>query len=243
MGTIVAGASGGTGRAIARRLADGVDDAFVMTYHRRAARADDVAAALREAGATAATVSLDATEPASVRDRLATADGAVESVDAVVSTTGIVDPAPIESWWGRVIETNRTGSSRAAEAAAPRPRATGGSLVFLSRVGGTAGTVDTSHAASKAGLHGLVRALARELGPDGVRVNAVAPGPVERSTNDATPERPEAIDDRGHEDLGTHTHLAASACPPAEVAESVASPLASEFTRGQVLEVNGGIHQ
>lgn len=244
MGTIVAGASGGVGRSTARRLADGVNEEFVLTYHRRAAWAEDLTATLRDAGATATAVRTDVREPASVRDRFETADGTGASADAVVSTAGVVDPAPTEesaeSSRGRVIETTLTGSFQVGKAAAPRLRATGGSLVGSSSVGGTAGTVDASYAASKAGRHGLVRALARELGSDGVRVNAVAPGHGDTAVSDTVRERSEATDYRGHEDIGTP--LPAYACPPSEVAESVAGLLASGFTRGQALEVNGGMY-
>ncbi len=56
--------------------------------------------------------------------------------------------------------------------------------MFVSSIGGTAGTVDAGYAASKAGLHGLTRALAREYGGGGLQANAVAPGPVETDMND-----------------------------------------------------------
>jgi 3-oxoacyl-[acyl-carrier protein] reductase len=241
---IVAGASGGIGRAVARRLADGPAEELVVTYNEREAVATDLVADLRGRGVDATALALDVTDPDSVTACFTAADDALSTVDAVVSTVGIVDPALIEetteSSWGRVLETNLTGSYRVAKAAAPRVRSTAGSLVFLSSIGGTAGTVDASYAASKAGLHGLVRALARELGPDGVRVNAVAPGPVDTAMNDTILEHLEATDYLGHEALGTH--LPEYACPPAEVAETVAGLLASGFTQGQVLEVNGGMH-
>ena len=83
-------------------------------------------------------------------------------------------------------------------------REAGGDVVFVSSVGGTLGTVDASYAASKAGLHGLTRALARELGPDDVQVNAVAPGPVDTDLNDGILEYVEEIEFHGHENVDTH---------------------------------------
>lgn len=109
----------------------------------------------------------------------------------------------------------------------------------VSSVGGTAGTVDAAYAASKAGLHGLVRALARELGPDGVQVNAVAPGPVATSMNDDIVAYLEREEFRGHENVDTH--LPEYACEPETVAESVRSLLETAYVHGEVLRVDGGM--
>jgi len=103
-----------------------------------------------------------------------------------------------------VIDTNLSGAFRVSRAAAPHLREASGDLVFVSSVGGTLGTVDAGYAASKAGLHGLTRALARELGPDGVQVNAVAPGPVDTDLNDVIVEYLDGIDFHGHENVDTH---------------------------------------
>jgi len=141
--------------------------------------------------------------------------------------------------WESVIDTNLSGAFRVTRAAAPHLREAGGDVVFVSSVGGTLGTVDASYAASKAGLHGLTRALARELGPDGVQVNAVAPGPVETEMNDEILAYLESIEFRGHENVDTH--LPAYACEPADVADSVAYLLDNEYVHGEVLDVDGGM--
>jgi 3-oxoacyl-[acyl-carrier protein] reductase len=235
MGTIIVGATGGIGRATARRL----DGDLVLSYRNRESVAADLAA---ETGGTP--VHVDVTDADSVRDFFQSATEALDRLDAVVVTHGVVDPALAEETddgrFERVIDVNLTGSFRVARTALAHLRETGGSLVFLSSVGGTAGTVDVSYAASKAGLHGLTRALAREVGPDDVQVNAVAPGPVETEMNGAILDHLESTDFLGHEDVDTH--LPAYACPPGEVAEAVSYLLESDYTHGEVLEVNGGMH-
>lgn len=111
--------------------------------------------------------------------------------------------------------------------------------MIISSIGGTGGTVDASYAASKAGLHGLTRSLAREYGDSGVQVNAVAPGPVETELNGAILEHLEDIEFRGHENVDTH--LPEYACQPEDVAHTVEYLLENEYVQGKIVNVNGGM--
>jgi 3-oxoacyl-[acyl-carrier protein] reductase len=240
MGLVVTGGTGGIGRAVVERYAE---TDVVFSYHSDETGAEELVAAT-DSDARSVAVEMDVTEPASVESFAARATEALESVDGLVHTVGIVEPELLErstdEQVGRVLETNLTGTFRVVRAFLPALRESEGSLVVLSSVGGTAGTVDTSYAASKAGLHGFVRALAREVGPDGVTVNAVAPGPVDTQMNGVIVEYLESTGFLGHENVDTH--LPEYACAPAEVARSVAYLLDSEFTHGEVLSVNGGMH-
>lgn len=109
---------------------------------------------------------------------------ALGGLDALVNNAGIVDPdldtEIDDEQWNRVLDTNLTGAFYATRAAIPH-LVPDGDVVFVSSIGGTGGTVDASYAASKAGLHGLTRSLAREYGDEGLQVNAVAPGPLKPS--------------------------------------------------------------
>jgi 3-oxoacyl-[acyl-carrier protein] reductase len=107
----------------------------------------------------------------------------------------------------------------------------------MSSIGGIGGTVDASYAASKAGLHGLTRVLAREFSSDGVQVNAIAPGPIETSLNDEIISYIETVDFRGHENVDTH--LPTYACEPKDIAHTVEYVLEKVVLQHEI--VNGGM--
>lgn len=241
MATLVTGSSRGIGRAIAVELAE---RDVVVNYRSDEAAAAETAERVRDAGGEAVTVRADVSESAAADRLVETAVDAFGSLDAVVNNAGVTRPNRLEETtdaaWESVIDTNLSGAFRVTRAAAPHLREAEGDVVFLSSVGGTLGTVDASYAASKAGLHGLTRALARELGPDGVQVNAVAPGPVETDLNDVILDYLEGIEFHGHENVDTH--LPEYACEPADVADSVRYLLDNEYVHGEVLEVDGGMH-
>jgi len=236
----VTGASRGIGRATALALAESHDVA--VGYHESADAAATVVESARERGADAVAVQGDVTDSAAVDEMVATAVEALDGLDAVVNNAGVVDPDRLgditDDQWDRVLSTNLTGAFYTTRAAMPHLRP-GGDVVFVSSVGGTAGTVDAGYAASKAGLHGLTRALAREFGEDGVQVNAVAPGPVETAMNDEILAHLEAVEFRGHENVDTH--LPAYACEPETVAHTVGYLLENDYVQGEVLHVNGGM--
>ena len=241
MAILVTGSSRGIGRAIAVELAE---RDVVVNYRSDEAAAAETADRVREAGGDAVTAQADISESAAADRLVETAVDAFGSLDAVVNNAGVTRPNRLEETtdaeWESVIDTNLSGAFRVTRAAAPHLREVGGDVVFLSSVGGTLGTVDASYAASKAGLHGLTRALARELGPDGVQVNAVAPGPVDTDLNDVILDYLEGIEFRGHENVDTH--LPEYACEPADVADSVRYLIDNEYVHGEVLEVDGGMH-
>lgn len=240
MRVLVTGASRGIGRATARRLA--ADHDVAVGYRESADAAAAVVEAARERGATAAAVEADVRDSAQVAAMVDDAADALGGLDAVVNNAGVVDPDRLpdldDDQWRRVLETNLTGAFYVTRAAVEYLDP-GGDVVFVSSIGGTAGTVDASYAASKAGLHGLTRALAREYGEEGLQVNAVAPGPVETEMNDEIVAYLESIDFRGHEDVDTH--LPQYACAPETVAHTVEYLLTNDYVQGEVVEVNGGM--
>lgn len=240
MTVLVTGASSGIGRATALALAESRDVA--VGYHESEAAAEEVVAAARDRGADAVAVQGDVSDSADADRLVAEAADVLGGLDAVVNNAGIVDPARLEEMddrrWDRVVGTNLTGAFYVTRAAIDHLRPDG-DVVFVSSIGGTGGTVDASYAASKAGLHGLTRALAREFGEDGVQVNAVAPGPVETAMNDEIVEYLEAIEFRGHENVDTH--LPEYACDPETVAHTVEYLLDNDYVQGEVVNVNGGM--
>ncbi|MFB6373692.1 MAG: SDR family NAD(P)-dependent oxidoreductase, partial [Bradymonadaceae bacterium] len=119
-----------------------------------------------------------------------------------------------------VVDTNLKGAIYVSRESVPHlEEASAADLVFVSSIAAQSGTVDAGYAASKAGLLGLMRELSRELGPDGIRVNAVSPGPVETDMGGEILEYLETIEFRGHENLDTF--LEAYSAEPQDVAEAV----------------------
>ncbi|MDJ1431310.1 SDR family NAD(P)-dependent oxidoreductase [Halostagnicola sp. A-GB9-2] len=241
MAVIVTGGSRGIGRAIATRLAHEHD--IVVNYRSDGGAAEETVEQVESAGASAVAIQADVTEPTEVTALLERTRDTFDSIEAVINNAGIVEPAPIEDLepetFEEVVATNLTGAFSVTQAAAPDLREIGGDVVMVSSIGGTAGTVDASYAASKAGLHGLTRSLARELGDDGVQVNAVAPGPVETDMNDEIVDYLESVEFRGHE--GIDTHLPQYACEPDAIAHSVEYLIENSYVQGEVLCVNGGM--
>ena len=240
MRILVTGASRGIGRSIALALAG--DHDIAVNYRTAETAADEVVDAVTAQGSDALAVAADVRDSAAVDSMIETVVDSFGGLDAVVNNAGIVDPDLAtdidDEQWARVLETNLTGAFNVSRAALPA-LTPDGDIVFVSSIGGTGGTVDASYAASKAGLHGLTRSLAREYGDSGVQVNAVAPGPVETELNGAILEYLEAIEFRGHENVDTH--LPEYACQPEDVAHTVAYLLDNEYIQGEIVNVNGGM--
>ncbi len=240
MKTLVTGASRGIGRAIALELAG--DHDVAVGYNTSEDAAQTVVEEIREQDVQATAIQADVADSAAVERMVESVVEELGGLDAVVNNAGIVDPDRLDDLgdeqFERVVQTNLTGAFFVTRAAMPHLQPDG-DVVFVSSIGGTAGTVDASYAASKAGLHGLARSLAREFGEEGVQVNAVAPGPVETAMNDDILAYLESVDFRGHENVDTH--LPAYACDPEDVAHSVAYLLENDYVQGEILNVNGGM--
>ncbi|GGX72961.1 SDR family NAD(P)-dependent oxidoreductase [Streptomyces anandii] len=240
--TVVTGGGRGIGAAICRRLAhDGHD--VVVGYVNDTAAAEAVADEVLEAGARGVTVRLDTSVEADVERLFATAEERLGPVTGLVNNAGVsgplgrladTDTADLR----RVVEVNLLGtllcSRRAAQLMAPRRS---GVIVNVSSAAATLGSPGdfVHYAATKAAVDTLTVGLAKELGPDGIRVNAVAPG---------------MIDTEMHAEMGDpdRARRAAATIPlrrpgtAEEIAAAVAwlmSPEAS-YTTGAVLRVSGG---
>lgn len=237
---LVTGASRGIGRAVACGLAaDGFDLALV--YAGNADAAADAVAACEAAGATARAYRCDVSNAVEVK---ATADAVLAdfgSVWALVNNAGITRDTLLarmkDEDFARVLEVNLTGAFNMMRALTrPLMRQRGGRIVSMSSVVGLMGNAgQANYAASKAGLIGLTKSVARELAPRGVTVNAVAPGFVR---TDMTAALPEQVVDRyeGQIPLG---RLA----DPEEVAGVVRFLVsdAAAYVTGEVIRVDGGM--
>jgi len=178
---IVTGASGGIGRGIAERLArDGFS--VVVHYAGNAAKAEQAVKAIEVAGGKAIAVGADISETASVAQLFAKAKSSFGEITVVVNSAGIMLLAPIAKGdidsFDKVIATNLRGSFLVMSEAANHIADGGRIITFSSSVLGKNFPSYGPYIASKAGVEGLTRVLANELGQRKITVNAVAPGPV-----------------------------------------------------------------
>lgn len=225
---LVTGGNRGIGRAIA--------EAFL-------AQGDRVAVTTRNGGAPdgALDVRCDVTDAAAVEAAFVTVEEAHGPVEVLVANAGITADTLVlrmsEEQWSSVIDTNLTGSFRLAKRAAKGMlRQRKGRIIFISSVVGLLGSAgQVNYAASKAGLVGMARSLARELGSRSITANVVAPGFVETDMTDVlTDEQRAAI--KTQVPLGRYAQ-------PAEVAAVVtwlAGP-GGAYVTGAVIPVDGGL--
>jgi NAD(P)-dependent dehydrogenase (short-subunit alcohol dehydrogenase family) len=228
---LVTGATSGLGRALAERLGrDGLD---VVVHGRDASRGRQVAESIQQAGGSASLAVADITEPAAI-ERLAAEVG---EIDVLVNNAGLSWFGPTADLKAETFDALFASNVRApyflVAAFAPAMAARGsGSIINISSMSGRVGlAAAAAYGATKGALESLTRAWAAEFSPQGVRVNAVAPGPV--YTDGAVPERTTA--------LGATTPMgrAANADEIAGVVSFLASPQASYIT-GAVLAADGG---
>jgi 3-oxoacyl-[acyl-carrier protein] reductase len=178
---VVTGASRGIGAAVALAAArEGADVA--VCYHERQAQADGVVESIRSLGREARTFAADLSDPIQARALIKEAEAHFGRIDGLVNNAGIMPESPFleidDDEWDRVIRTDLYSAFACSQAALPRMVERGkGAIVMTSSRLGQIGWPQLAHySAAKAALLGLVKSLAREFGPKGIRVNAVAPG-------------------------------------------------------------------
>jgi 3-oxoacyl-(acyl-carrier-protein) reductase len=236
---LVTGASRGIGRAIALALAG--RGAHVVAAA-RGNNADGTVEAIRAAGGGATAVSADVTDGASVDAMIAAALAVNGRLDVLVNNAGVARDQLMlrmkRADWDEVLATNLTAAFTIVQAALkPMIRQRGGRIISIGSVVGQMGNAgQANYAASKAGLVGFSKAIAREVASRQITVNVVAPGLI---ATDMT----QALTDKAQGDwsgqiplgrIGTPEDVAAAVC-------FLASDEASYIT-GQVLAVNGGMY-
>jgi len=236
---LVTGASRGIGRAIAETLAS---QGAVVVAAARGDHAEETASAIAAGGGRAEAIALDVTDAGAV-ERV---PGAIVArhgrLDVLVSNAGVARDQLLVRMkredWDLVVATNLTATFALAQAAMrPMLKQRAGRIIAISSVVGQTGNAGQSnYAASKAGLIGFAKALAREVASRQITVNVVAPGLID---TDMT----RAIGDKAHGDWAASIPLGRLGAP-ADVAAAVgflASDEASYIT-GHVLAVNGGMY-
>ena len=237
---LITGASRGIGAETARRFS-AAGYAVALHYHRSEERALALAEELRRAGGEVLTVQADVGDWSQVRkmvdnvlDKFCQLD--ILICNAGVSWQGLLSEMPVEDW-RRLCAVDLDGVFYCCKAVIPHfvARKAGKILTVSSMWGQTGGSCEAAYSAAKAGVIGLTKALAKELGPSGIAVNCVAPGVIATEMNqNLTPADLDAL--REETPLGRIGTAG-------DVAESLLF-LASEgasFITGQVLAPNGGL--
>ena len=238
---LITGASRGIGAATARLFAQ---EGWSVAVHYNASRAaaEQLAVELSGLGVKAVPIQADVADPEQAERLVRKAEEALGPLDAIVCNAGVALPQQLltdttADQWRRLMSVDLDGMFYTLRAAIPGlVRQKRGSIVTVSSMWGiTGGSCETPYSAAKAGVIGLTRALAKELGPSGIRVNCVAPGVIDTAMNGHLTPKDLAA-------LGEETPLCRIG-QPVEVAQAIyflASERAS-FITGQVLRVDGGM--
>lgn len=238
---LITGAARGIGRACALKFAKEGWNVTACYAHAQQA-AQSLGEEIRQLGAQCRCVQADVTDSAAVHRLVLLAQAEFGTPDAVVCNAGVAQQklfADItEDDWDRMFDVNVKGMYRVIHEVLPQLLdRQAGSIVTVSSIWGqTGGSCEVHYSASKAAVIGMTKALAKELGLSGIRVNCVAPGVIDTDMNRM---HGEAV----MQELAEETPLGRNGTPD-EVAD-VIYWLASEqskFVTGQVLGVNGGFY-
>ncbi len=237
---VVTGASGGIGRATAETLAR-AGFCVAVLYRTNAQSAEDCVRQIEAHGGKARAYCADVTDSASVQLTVAQIEQELGTISVLVNNAGISRQKLFtditDEDWNTMLGTNLSGAFYMARAVLPQMihQKSGRIINIASMWGETGGSCEVDYSAAKAGLIGLTKALAKELAPSGITVNAVSPGAVMTDMmavlGEETCRMVEAEVPLGR--LGTPQDIADAVC-------FLASEKAAYIT-GQVLSVNGGL--
>jgi len=238
---IITGAASGMGRATALLLAD--EGALVGLCDVAADALDDVAQEIASVGGTAVAHRVDLTDAAAIDSFITSVRAEIGPIDIVVNNAGVslglpIDHPDFEDAWSATFAVNLDAPVRVIRAALDDLSRNGdGRVVNIASTEGLGGSAQISpYTASKHGVVGLTRALAVELGPRGVTVNAICPGPINTAMTDVIPTDAKATFARRKTALRRYGE-------PEEVAQmtlSLVLPAASYIT-GAAIPVDGGM--
>ena len=235
---LITGGARGIGKAIAMRLAQ---ESYKVAVCDIASECDDVVQLIKDNGGQALGLSCDITDPLMVKEMIARIIDTFGRLDILVNNAGIAQDNLLlrisDEEWLQTIKTNLTGTFYCTRAAIrPMLKQKKGRIINISSVVGLRGNAGQSHyAASKAGIIGFTKAIAREYGSRGITANAVAPGYIQTDMTADLPEEywKDILNSIPLKRPGTAEDIAG-------VVAFLASPDAAYIT-GQVIAVDGGL--
>jgi 3-oxoacyl-[acyl-carrier protein] reductase len=238
---LVTGAASGMGRATARVFA--AEGAIVAVTDFNGAGAEAVAAELRDKGQKAKAWKLDVADPAEIRLVVAAIAADFGGLDILINNAGVsgtstIDGDGYDALWERNVAILLTAHPRIIRAALPHLRKSKAprivNIASTEALGATA--THSPYSAAKAGVTGLTRSLAVELGPEGITVNCICPGPIRTAMTDRISEEHKTIYAKRRTALRRYgdpeevAHMTLSLCLPA-----------ASFLTGAVIPVDGGL--
>ena len=236
---LVTGGSRGIGKAIALQLGKSFN--VVVGYSSSKDSGDKVVAEIINSGGTASTVEIDVTNIESIENAFTTIEKEYGGVDVLVNNAGITKdnilPRLKEDDWNDVIDTNLSGSYRTSQRAIKHMmKSKWGRIVYISSIVGMMGNQgQANYAASKAGLIGLSKSIAKEMGSRNITSNVIAPGYIETDMTDflTDEQKDNIIEQLSIKRIGK----------PEDIANIVSFLCTdeSEYITGQVISVDGGI--
>ena len=232
---LITGASRGIGKAIALALAE-AGAAVAVNYRERGEEATSVVDAIHRSGGRAVAVAADVAIAGAVKDMIGAVERQLGPIDILVNNAGMATMRSLEEIteedFDRALAVNLKSAFLCTQAVLPGMRARRfGRIVNISSIGARvgSGSVSIAYAASKAGLEGLTRGYAVRLAPEGVTVNAIAPGLIDT-------EMGQPLIEAG---LAARIPVGRPGTGE-EIAEVVMLLVNDAFITGQTLQVNGG---
>jgi 3-oxoacyl-[acyl-carrier protein] reductase len=238
---VITGGSRGIGRAVALRFAQEKPRIVIIHYDQDTAAADETLGLVRQLGGEAESHRLDVSSKSDVEALFKNLLGRLERVDVLVNNAGITRDALLmrmsEEEWDTVIRINLKSVFNCTQAVLrTMVKQRGGRIVNISSVAGQIGNPgQANYAASKAGIMGFTKTIAREVAGRGITVNAVAPGFIHTEMTEVLSDRVKAY--------FLQLVPMGRAGEPEEVAEAVywLCSGAAGYVTGQVIHVNGGM--
>jgi len=237
---LVTGASRGIGKSIALSL--GKEYTVIVNYSGSKEKAEETVRAITEAGGAAQAYQCHVQNHDDVKAMIKYITGTFGSIDLVVNNAGVTRDNLLMRMkadeWNKVIDVNLKGAFNVIQSVSrPMIRQKAGRIINISSIVGSLGNPgQTNYVASKAGIDGITKSVARELAPKGITVNAVAPGFIESDMTDVLSEeiRSQMLSQIPLNHFGTVEDIA-------ETVKFLASD-AAKYITGQTIHVNGGMY-